>query len=389
MLTIDLHTHILPERWPDWSVRTGYPGWIALERFERDGCSCGRMVQTRADGTVKHFREIGANCWDAATRLREMDACGVHAQVLSTVPVMFSYWARPDDAHDLARLLNDHLADVCRGAPPVAAGAGGMGGLGRAPGAGVSPSRRFMGLGTLPMQDPGLACRELGRCVGDLGLAGVQIGTNVNGRNLDDPGVFEVLRECERLGACVFVHPWDMLHGSMNAASVTPVPPEADRRYTNYWMPWLLGMPTETCAAIMSMMFGGVLDRLPRLRVCFAHGGGSFPGTLGRIAHGFECRRDLFPQDARHPRAYLAGGGHADPRTGGHPAAFFVDSLVHDADALRLIVRLFGADRVALGSDYPFPLGEDRPGAMARSILAGEALRDVLGGSAMRFLRSA
>lgn len=359
MVTVDLHTHILPERWPDWSVRSGYPGWIALERFEREGCACGRMVQTLAGGGVRHFRDVGASLWDPAARLRDMDACNVDAQVLSTVPVMFSYWARAKDAYDLARLLNDHVAEVCRAAPARK---------------GV---RRFMGLGTLPLQDPELASREAERCVRELGLAGVQIGTNVNGANLDDPRVFEVLRACERAGACVFVHPWDMLRGAGRGAGEPPMPPELDARYAAYWMAWLVGMPTETTIAMMAMLFGGVLDRLPALRVCFAHGGGSFPGTIGRIAHGFACRRDLFPAGARDVRAYLAGAS---------PAACWVDSLVHDAGALRLIVSMFGASRVALGSDYPFPLGEDRPGALAREVLAGDDLAAVLGGSALAFL---
>lgn len=385
MLTIDLHTHILPERWPDWSVRTGYPGWIALERFEREGCPCGRMVQGQMDGSVKQFREIASNCWDPGARLRDMDACGVDAQVLSTVPVMFSYWAKAKDAYDLARLLNDHIAEVCRGAAKVTHSS-------------LTPSpphpltlSRFLGLGTVPMQDPELACREVARCVEELGLAGVQIGTNVNGLNLDDAGVFEVLRECERVGACVFVHPWDMMCGlggtgggrSTGGTPVPPMPPRSWERMERYWMPWLVGMPTETTVAMMSMMFGGVLDRLPRLRVCYAHGGGSFPGTFGRIAHGFECRRDLFPEGARHPREYLAGVGETKA------ARVYVDSLVHDREALRLIVRMFGGNRVVLGSDYPFPLGEERVGELVRGMreeLGADVVEQVCGRNGLEFL---
>lgn len=146
-------------------------------------------------------------------------------------------------------------------------------------------------------------------------------------------------------------------------------------------MPWLVGMPTETCIAIMSILFSNTLGRHPNLRLCFAHGGGSFPGTIGRIAHGRACRPDLFPPDSKDPHEALA----SDTR----PAKFFVDSLVHDADALRLIVKQFGPNRVCLGSDYPFPLGEDRAGELIESMTGelGEAsVRSLMATSALDFL---
>jgi aminocarboxymuconate-semialdehyde decarboxylase len=367
MPTIDLHTHILPRAWPDWTTRAGYPGWIALEHIERDGCGCARMVRSLPDGGRQFFREIGPNTWDPVQRLADMDAAGVDIQVLSTVPVMFSYWARAVDAYDLARLLNDHVAGVCRDAPLTPAGDG-----------------RFRGLGTLPMQDPALACKEAARCVNDLELPGVQIGTNVNGLNLDEPAVFDVLAECERLGACVFVHPWDVVRHGVHAGPGSPAGGAPVDRMERYWMPWLVGMPTDTAIAIMSVLFGGVLDRLPGLRLCFAHGGGSFAGTLGRILHGFECRRDLFPPAARHPSEYLGPGAG-----GAGEAKFWVDSLVHEASALMRLVEIMGAGRVCLGSDYPFPLGESTPGALVRGLasrLGAGPLEQVLGASAERFL---
>src|SRR5881409_1889011 len=113
-------------------------------------------------------------------------------------------------------------------------------------------------------------------------------------------------------------------------------------------------MRTELSLTISSLIFGGVLERLPRLRIAFAHGGGAFPGTIGRIEHGFHCRPDLFPGVHRGPREYLG--------------RFYLDSLVHDADALRHLIRLVGAERIALGTDYPFPLGEERPGALIESL---------------------
>src|SRR5207237_1862473 len=152
--------------------------------------------------------------------------------------------------------------------------------------------RRFVGLGTLPMQAPELAARELSRCVRELGFAGVQIGSHVAQWNLSDPALFPVFAQAAELGAAVFVHPWDMM---------------GQERMQKYWLPWLVGMPAETALAICSLIFGGVLERLPRLRIAFAHGGGAFPGTLGRIEHGYFARPDLVAVDnpQQPPSHYL------------------------------------------------------------------------------------
>jgi aminocarboxymuconate-semialdehyde decarboxylase len=328
-MKIDLHTHILPEKWPDLRDRYGYGGFVLLEHH-----APGR-ARMMSDGNC--FREIESNCWDPARRIDEFSRHGVRMQVLSTVPVMFSYWAKPEHALDLSRLLNDHIAEVVR-----------------------RHSAHFAGLGTLPMQAPELAVRELERCVRQLGLPGVEIGSHVNDWNLDEPALFPVFEAAERLGAAVFVHPWDML---------------GRERMQRYWLPWLVGMPTETCLAICSILFGGVLEKLPRLRICFAHGGGSFPGTVGRIEHGFQVRPDLCAtNNAKGPRTYLG--------------KFYLDSLVHDADALRTLIREVGAERVALGSDYPFPLGEAVSGELIESMsdLTEPVKRRLLAETALEFL---
>jgi aminocarboxymuconate-semialdehyde decarboxylase len=141
-----------------------------------------------------------------------------------------------------------------------------------------------------------------------------------------------------------------------------------------YWLPWLVGMPAETSLAICSMIFGGVFEKLPGLRVAFAHGGGSFPATIGRIEHGFNCRPDLVAIDNDvNPREYLG--------------KFYLDSLVHDPEMLRFIVKQVGANRVALGSDYPFPLGEDVPGTLIRNSAFDNATKErLLSGSALEWL---
>ncbi|MBJ6117480.1 amidohydrolase [Pontibacter sp. BT310] len=328
LLKIDIHTHILPATWPNLRERYGYGGFIRLEHHKP---CCARMMMDD-----KFFREIQDNCWDPKVRMHECSQHKVGVQVLSTVPVMFNYWAKPEHTYDLSKFLNDHIAGIVADYPD-----------------------RFIGLGTLPMQDADLSIKELERCVKELGMPGIQIGSNINGKNLDAAELFPIFEAAQDLGAAVFVHPWDML---------------GKDRTGNYWMPWLVGMPAETTVAICSMIFGGVFERLPKLRVAFAHGGGSFPSTIGRIAHGFEVRPDLCAIDNPvNPREYLG--------------KFYFDSLVHDPLMLEYLVNLVGADKIALGTDYPFPLGELEPGKLIESMPYDLAtIERMLSGTALEWL---
>jgi len=283
----------------------------------------------------KFFREVEDNCWDAETRMKECNEQHVDVQVLSTVPVMFSYWAKPEHCLEVSKFLNDHIADIVQRYP-----------------------KRFIGLGTLPMQDPDLAVRELERCK-SIGLSGIEIGSHINEWNLNAPEVFTVFEACQDLDMAVFVHPWDMM---------------GKDKMERYWLPWLVGMPAETSLAICSMIFGGVFEKLPKLRVAFAHGGGSFPATIGRIEHGFNVRPDLCAIDNNvNPKDYLG--------------QFWLDSLVHDHSMLDYVVDLVGSNRVALGTDYPFPLGELEPGKLIRSSSFPDKVKeDLLSGAALEWL---
>jgi aminocarboxymuconate-semialdehyde decarboxylase len=298
MLKIDMHSHILPKNLPRFADKFGYGDFIHLQHRE-DGAA--DMIKGDT-----FFRTIQPNCWDEDLRIEEYKQFDTQVQVVCTIPVMFSYWAKPQDCLDLSMFLNDHLAQLVEEKP-----------------------KEYVALGTVPMQDADCAIKELQRLKA-MGVPGIQIGSNINDLNLDEERFFPIFKACEELDLAIMIHPWNMMGM------------ESMRKY---WLPWLVGMPAETSRAACSLIFGGVLERLPNLRVCFSHAGGSFFGTLGRIEHGFNCRPDLVAIDNPHnPRNYVG--------------KFWVDCITHDAKALQYILDHQGSKRVCLGSDYPFPLGD-------------------------------
>jgi len=307
-MKIDIHTHIMPEKMPNWTKKFGYGEFIHLE--ERNCTAC----MMKGD---KVFRQVDKNTFDAVTRIDECQLTSVTTQVLSTIPVLFNYWANAADAMETSRFLNDHIAQTVSKHPD-----------------------HFIGLGTVPMQDVELAIREMERCINDLKLQGLEIGTNVNGKNLSEPHFFPFYEAAEKLDCALFIHPWEMM---------------GEKEMEKYWLPWLVGMPAETTRAICSMIFGGVFEKFPKLRVAFAHGGGSFAYTLGRIEHGFDVRPDLVAVDN-------------DINPANYVDKFWVDSLVHNKKSFHFLLEVTGEDKICLGSDYPFPLGEHKPGAMIESL---------------------
>jgi len=317
-MKIDIHTHIMPDKMPNWVQKFGYGDFIHLEHRNCRAC------MMKGD---KLFREVEDNCFDAALRMKDMDDTNVNVQVLSTIPVLFNYWAKPKDGLETSRFLNDHIAGTV-----------------------AKNTNRFIGIGTVPLQDIDLAILEMERCITELKMPGLEIGSNINGTNLSDPCFFPFYKRAEELGCSLFVHPWEMM---------------GEQQMQQYWLPWLVGMPAETSRAICSMIFAGVFEKFPKLKVAFAHGGGSFPLTIGRIEHGFNVRPDLVAIDnAMNPRNYIG--------------KFWIDSLVHDEKALQFIIDVMGEDKICMGSDYPFPLGEHVPGKLIESMNFNEHLSNKL-----------
>ncbi|MCB0489325.1 MAG: amidohydrolase [Cyclobacteriaceae bacterium] len=327
MLKIDSHTHILPKKLPDWSEKFGYGDFIYLQHHKK-----GMAKMMRGN---QFFREIKENCWDEDLRIKEYEQFRTQVQVVCTIPVMFSYWAKPLDCLSVSVFLNDHIAEVVEKYP-----------------------KHYVGLATVPMQDAELAVKELERCK-KIGLKGIQIGSNINDENLNEERFFPIFQACEKLGMAVLVHPWNMM---------------GQKNMQRYWLPWLVGMPAETSRAMCSMIFGGIFERLPKLRVNFAHAGGSFMSTIGRIEHGFNCRPDLVAIDNNvNPRNYLG--------------KFWVDSITHDPMMLDYVIKLQGTKKITLGSDYPFPLGDLEIGKFIEEMdISEQSKEDIFCNSTLEWL---
>jgi aminocarboxymuconate-semialdehyde decarboxylase len=329
MKKIDIHTHIMPEKIPNWFEKFGYGEFIHLDHHKP---CCARMM--KGD---KFFREIESNCWEPKDRIIDMSATDVDIQVLSTIPVLFNYWAKPAEGLETSRFFNDHICSCVTNHPD-----------------------KFIGLGTVPLQDIDMAIKEMERCVKELKMPGIEIGSNINQLNLSDKKFDPFWEAAQDLNCSIFIHPWEMM---------------GENEMMKYWLPWLVGMPAETARAICSLIFGGVMEKYPNLKFAFAHGGGSFPATVGRVEHGWKVRPDLCAIDNPiNPRDYLG--------------KFWVDSLVHDEVSFDVLMKTVGEDKICVGSDYPFPLGEHRPGELVESMdIPIEAKQKMMYENAMNWLK--
>jgi aminocarboxymuconate-semialdehyde decarboxylase len=298
---IDVHTHGLPRHLPYFGRRLA-GAWPEL--VETGPCTADLLLGGQ------HFRSLTDHCWDPDRRIDDMVTDGVARQVISPIPITFSYGLSVDGVIDLSRVQNEWIADMARAHPS-----------------------RFTGLGTIPLQDPARAAEMVVEIMRDLNLAGVEIGSNVQSRNLDDYALDSFFAACAEVGALVFVHPWQVLGAD---------------RLKNHSLALSIGMGAETAAAAASLVIGGVLDRYPNLKVLLAHGGGAFLALLPRI-------------DRVWDRVSDAGG------SGGLPSSyvdrFYYDSLVFAPDAVAALVSRVGPERVVVGSDYPFAIAERPAGA--------------------------
>ena len=327
-MKIDVHAHIVPPRWED--LRARYRGDWPRIVHDRPGCA------TLMKGD-QFFRAVTDQLFDSARRIADMDRLGVDRQLLSPPPDMFCYWADPRGAAEFARMQNDHIAGVV-----------------------VSRPDRFYGAGTLPLQDPDLAVKELERIRRDLRLHAVAIGTHVNGAPLSDKLLSPVFEAATRFGVPFFVHPVGPALG-------------ADRAPSSYYAV-TVGYPLDTALTIYSLLFSGTPERFSRLRFCFAHGGGAFPLLLGRLSHAWRSIPEARAAAPKPPSECLGG--------------FYYDSITHHPSALRFLVETLGADRVVMGSDYPFAMGPADPVASLAD-LPDPVKTQIMGANALSFLGAA
>ncbi len=328
---IDLHCHIFPQAW--------------LEMARTDGERIGAAFYRRPDG--REFLRapgdfdypVSEALWSVPALIQVLGARHVSAAALSVAPPTLSYWAAPGLGAELARAMNDSLAEAVRRAPD-----------------------RFVALCTVPLQDVAAAVRELEHALARPEFRGAMIGSNVAGRNLDDPSFLPFWEAANALGACVFVHPYQVL---------------GSERLQRYYLWNVVGMVTETCVAIESLIFGGIYERFPRLRTYFAHGGGSFPWLRGRAEHAFHRVRHARYAVDRPPSAFLD--------------RVYVDNMCFIPSALTWLASQLGSDHVAVGSDYPFDIGPDDPTEIVRMApdLPPAARSDILWRTAAHLLRLA
>ncbi|BCL73725.1 2-hydroxy-3-carboxy-6-oxo-7-methylocta-2,4-dienoate decarboxylase (plasmid) [Vibrio nigripulchritudo] len=327
MAVIDIHNHFVPSSWPNLAKKFGGT-WPWLRHIDQK-----KAMLMMGD---RDFRPVTSALWQAEQRIEDMDRDHIDVQVISATPILFAYERKPAQAAECANIFNDLARELCSHQP-----------------------NRIKSLAQVPLQDTDLACKEISRAMKN-GHLGIQIGNHVGDLDLDHEGILTVFQHCASEGAAVLVHPWDM---------------QETKRNSRYMLRWLVDMPAETELSILSLILTGAFERLPEnLKLCFAHGGGSFPYLLGRIDNAWQ-NRDIVRKDCPNlPSSYVN--------------RFSVDSAVYNDEALWLLVDAMGEEQVMFGTDYPFPLGEQDMGKLIRKskYLSAEQRNKLLGSNAASWL---
>lgn len=295
--TIDTHTHVLTEQTMAMLGRESPKAAVTLTPIDKDF--------SVLDVSGVPYRPFPRGGFDIERRLADMNAAGIDVHILSATPQTYMYGQEPALGVATSALQNDQIAKLVKQQPD-----------------------RFMGIATLPMQAPEQAAAELRRAVKTLGLRGTMIGSNVRGKNLDDPSFEPLWTAAEDLDAMIYIH---------------PVTVAGADRLKSYYLANLIGNPLDTTIAAACLVFGGVFDRHPKLKVCLAHGGGFVPYQAARWAHGWQVRPEPKTNITARPDDIIG--------------KFTYDTILHSIDTLEFLIKRAGAPRVLLGSDYPYDMG--------------------------------
>jgi aminocarboxymuconate-semialdehyde decarboxylase len=298
-LVVDIHCHfnVAPA---EELMRPHAAGQLSIQSFSSPATDAVNRKQFQCIGRVLNVIE---------ERIADMDRLGVDVQALSPVPTQYYYFADPDLGRRAARLVNEGIAAAVARNPD-----------------------RFVGLGTVPLQVPELAVQEMSYCIDTLGLRGIEIGSNVAGRELADAEFRPFFAAAQERGVLLFMHPLGFTHG---------------QRLSRYYLNNLVGNPLESTIALSHLIFGGVLEQYPGLRLCVAHGGGFLPTYAGRMDHAWRAREDCREHISKPPSEYLRG--------------LYFDTVVFDRPHLEYLIKTYGVDHLLMGTDYPFDMSEPDP----------------------------
>ncbi len=326
-MKIDVHFHCIPEKYISALKERGnrYPDRVMFD-------SKGEGQAYLGDG----WRPLSV-IPDSRRMIHDMDESGRDIAVLSPVPALFHYELEAELGEEVAKIVNDGIAQWVSEHPD-----------------------RFMGMATVPLQHPPTAIKEMDRVVNQLGMRALEIGSNVNGENLDEPGFLPFFKKAQDLGVLLFFHPCN---------------DTGEERMGRYHLANFVGHPTETALAIGSLIFGGVLEKLPELKLCFAHAGGSMPSLIGRFDHGYKVRPECRSAIPRAPSEYFR--------------RLYFDTIAHSEQILLYLIQSVGSDKVLLGSDYPADMSDPQPVATVGNLkqISERDKRRIWGQNAARLLK--